>query len=263
MYNITRDWWCEQRMWRSAGAETGSLAEPVSMATGVVMVAFALVPNSDASAELPLLFLFYKACLVLLGIGTAVFHGMEYEDSLMAHVNLNLFDWGPIVLTITVLLGIYLQSAVRMLKNYVAVLVYMGVIVWAGFLLLAMDTSTYQALEAWGWGTLLNGLLLGPPLLILAVFTWLKFGWRAWVLWFLLAISLAAWLVNYYACQYWFVLSVLHAAYHVVMAYALLLAGCLGITIGDDWEIDGSSAWVRVRHVKGYKQLKGLPFLIN
>ena len=262
MFNITHDWWCEQRMWRSVGAGTGPIAEPISMVTGLVMIIFALIPSSDSGARLPLLFLFYKACLVLLGIGTAVFHGMEYEDSLLASVNLNLFDWGPIVLTCTVLLGIYLQSAVQMLENYAAVLAYLAVIVWAGFLLIAMDTSTYQALEAWGWGTLLNGLLLGPLLLALAVFTWLNLGWRAWLLWLLLTAGLGAWLVNYYACQYWSVLSVLHSVYHIVMAYALLLAGCLGITIGGEWEIDKSSLWVRVHYVKGYKQLKGIPFLI-
>jgi len=256
--NITRDWWCERRMWQAAGASTGPIAEPACAATGVVMVVFALIPNADSSARLPLLFLFFKACLVVLGLGTVVFHGFEYGSSLDAHLNLNMFDWAPVVLTVSVLTAVYLAPAMHKLENYAAVLAYIAFALWCLFLVVAMDTSTYSVLEGAQWGTIMNGVLLAPPLVVLAVFTALRIGWRAWVLWLLLTVGLAAWLVNYYACSFWSPLALLHAVYHLVITYALILAGCLGLTAGGEWEMDDSSAWARVRAVQGYSAVKSV-----
>jgi hypothetical protein len=59
-----------------------------------------------------------------------------------------------------------------------------------------------------------------------------------WRLWALLGTSLLLWVLNVALCKQASWLAPLHALYHVVMAFALVHAACLGLVFSDarKWE---------------------------
>ena len=58
-----------------------------------------------------------------------------------------------------------------------------------------------------------------------------------WRLWALLGTSLLLWVLNVALCKQASWLAPLHALYHVVMAFALVHAACLGLVFSDaGWE---------------------------
>lgn len=248
-----RDWWCERRLF---GYEnTSIIAEPVSSATGFIMlIVFILLPRMPKNETPPQLFLFVKACLVVLAVGTILFHSITYENSVeTVHVNINMFDWLPLVLTNAVLFVLYMQSTFNTLSCTMQIFIYTLIVLWSVFLALSMDTHTYNFLDsaienAMSWGSILNFILLLPVMSALLYCTWtnrsLKTMWKR--LWILLLASLVIWIVNVSACASSNWLAPLHAVYHVIMAYALVYAACLGLSVytKGEWEIAMNSAYV-------------------
>jgi hypothetical protein len=105
------------------------------------------------------------------------------------------------------------------------------------------------------YGTVLNALLLVPLGLVLLFASTYRFAWRDsryLLLWLL--ISLTLWLFNAYLCRAHPWLSILHALYHVTIAYAFLVAACLGVSLDSKtWQF-GWSTW-------GWPLLRGLEVL--
>ena len=256
MYNISRDWWCEQRMWRAAGVQDLGVSEPLAAGTGALMSLLALIPNADRENKLPNLFLFSKACVFILGLGTCVFHAVEFEQSKRAHMNLNILDWLPVVLSSAVVLSMYLLHSVKSLSNDALLFSFVAGLSWLFFLIIAMDSETYAHLEeelsstALGWGSVLNAALLLPLIVTLFAYSVVDLKKRSVVLWCLLLAAVVLWAVNYYLCQFWYPLAILHALYHVLITAALLEASCLALTLSGDWEMDPSKWWPFVRRPK-------------
>jgi len=244
MHNITRDWWCERRMWRGMGVDTRGFSEPISALTGLVICVLVLIPNTKEDRQLPSLFVFVKSCLLFLGIGTAIFHAVEVEASRDAYLNLNIFDWLPLVLACASLLVMYLLPATKGLPNAELFAAYLLGLFWFLILVAGMDSVTYEQLDGMvDWGSLLNMFLLVPLLVTLLYYTVTVLKEQSLVLWYLLLASLVLWIVNYYLCPYWYPLALLHAVYHVVIAVALVEASCLGLVVGGEYEVDQESRW--------------------
>ena len=233
------DRWCERRLF--AGS---ALAEPVAASTGIVMLALFLVPNVTTNEEpLPAAFVCVKACLVLLALGTVIFHSLTHEYATdVLHVNLDMLDWYPLVLACASLIVLYTHSKLDALLSATAqTAAYACFGTWVLFLLVCMDSATYNFWDSeytgsgW-WGLLLNALLLAPLLGVLVYCTWTELKWQALRLWALLAGSAVLWAINVFACERAYGLAVLHGMYHLVMAVALVHAACLGLD-GEKWEL--------------------------
>lgn len=245
------DRWCEQRL--LGGSPVTGLSEPLAACTGVLMLAIFLMPNSKEK-KLPSLFLATKASFVLLGAGTCIFHGMSHSYARdVLHVNLDLFDWLPLVLVASSLVLLYAHDA-AMRGSRFQLWWYVAVGVWTLALIVCMDSSTYATLDdrGIGWGYIQNGLLLAPLFGVLAYFTWTSLRWRALHLWILLVVGAALWAANVGACERGvYALAPLHALYHLVMAVAMVHAACLGLLLllgvgGRGWMLaeDDSRLWV-------------------
>lgn len=245
------DRWCEKQL---LGSGLLWLAEPLAACTGIVMVVIFLLPNSDKREKLPPLFLWTKASLVLLGLGTVLFHGMSrsYAKDVL-HVNLDMFDWLPLVVVAASLVALYC-GGIR-LSNAWQCCAYAAGGVWVLFLCICMDSATYNFWEedsgggGKAWGLILNAILLLPLFATLVYFTAVRLKQQAVTLWMLLIVSLVFWVVNVAACKYAPALALFHALYHVVMAVALVHAACLGLLITtDEWElVAGGGTWVPLR----------------
>jgi len=254
-------------MWQGAGVDTRGFAEPFSAVTGIVMSALALIPNASEDDKLPHLFLFNKACVFILGIGTCIFHSVEFQQSKNAHMNLNILDWLPVVLSSSVVLAMYLLTSVKSLSNNALMFCFVAGLLWVFFLIVAMDSATYTHLDnelegtAGGWGTMLNAALLLPLMVTLFAYSVVDLKRQSVVLWVLLIVSVVIWLVNFYLCQFWYPLAILHALYHIIITVALLEASCLALTMTGEWEMDPEKWWPVLRKPK-VKVLKEV-FLAN
>lgn len=167
------------------------------------------------------------------------------------HVNLDLFNWLPLILVASSLVLLYVHDG-AMRRSRFQLGWYVAVGVWALALIICMDSSTYAHMDDRGvdWGYILNGLLLAPLFGVLVYSTWTRLGWRALHLWMLLAAAAALWGANVAACERGvYALAPLHALYHLVMAVAMVHAACLGLLLQEDGEgwvlsADDSRLWV-------------------
>jgi len=201
------DRWCEQRFWDEIGVETGGV-EPLSCGTGLVIC---FVPFIYEPWSCPRSLIFLKVSMVVLGVGTFIYHWIPHEED---HVNS--FDWFPMSFTCAVLVYLCVEPSLKIMNELGNFFVLLALVVWSGFLFIGMNQFDY---------VILNAVLVAPPVLCLAVYT--VRGLDTLVVWTYLILSLALWLVNHYACQYWSPLAVLHSLYHVVIGVAIWEAGCL------------------------------------
>lgn len=239
-----RDWWCERRLLFASSWPGSPISEPIAATTGVLMLLiFWNLPRglNLVQRDLPASFLFVRAALLILAAGTVLFHSISYETSVRWHVNLNLFDWLPLVVTSASFLLLYLEGFFA--REFQSA-VYIGILSWVLFLCIGMDTDTY---DFWSesstvqWSALLNALLLFPLLATLGYFTYTCLKQRAAKLWMLLLLGMILWLINVYACEYAHGLAFFHGLYHVVMAFALENALCLSLLLplhADKWQVD-------------------------
>jgi hypothetical protein len=237
------DWWCEQALWR--GVNTFGVMDPAAAFTGVVMILMPLVPNTDSKT--PTLLIVLKACIVVLGAGTIVFHTIDLDTN-DAHINVILIDWYPIVLVCVMLLVIYLKETVKKLSSVTSMALCIFFVSWTTFLIFSMETVTYRYMDQTiggdkGWRTIAYVALLVPVIGTLAFYTYSPLGWsNSQRLWITLITSLVMWVINVYACKYAAILALLHSLYHLIITYSLIYAGCLGMTISGEWRI-GSDFW--------------------
>jgi hypothetical protein len=238
-----RDWWCERQfVYGDDNNGLSSVAEPISASTGVIMlIVFLLFPKVIGEKNnVPAIFIVVRISLVLLALGTIVFHSMSYEASVESvHVNLNYFDWLPLVMTAASMLLLYTRDFFAGTKNYIF---FSLLALWILFLIFGMDSLSYNYREDHfeHWSLLLNMVLLFPPFVVLVYQTYYLNWKRTWRLWLLLSASAGLWAVNASLCErgnVW--VAPFHAAYHVVVAFALVHAACLGLILGSRWELVG------------------------
>jgi len=207
------DRWCEQQLWREWGVNTGG-AELFGSATGLL---FCFVPGIWGARKWTVLLLLLWACFGVLGVGTFIFHWVPHDDS---DHHLNAFDWYPMVFTCGLLIVIYLVPNIRFLAPTYVAGAFVLLLCWMLFLLIEMNHMN---------PVILNAVLVAPPVLIFAFYTYATWDSRINRVWFLLVLSLTLWLINSYFCERWAPLALFHSAYHVTMAIALWEAACIGV----------------------------------
>lgn len=201
------DRWCEQRMWREWGLDTGGV-EWLACVTGLAIctVPFVLPP---ARFTTPLCFL--QAGFVLLGAGTFVYHFIPHDES--HHVNA--FDFFPMSFVCATLVYIFIAPLLSVSRT-VETASLLVLLAWAGVLFIGMNQVNYSVL---------NAVLVTPPVLCLLAYT--VEGHATGYVWPLLIASLALWLVNVFACHLWAPLAVLHSIYHITVALAVWEGGSI------------------------------------
>jgi hypothetical protein len=232
---ILQDPFCEVEFW-NFGPHVWP-QQPLSTVTALLMVLMGLkrnrcdATNSDAGNNM---FLMCKTALVVVGCGTIVYHGFDPSTMADKHLNHAMCDWLPIVVMCACILFLY---ASKLAAAGARTACFIAIMLWLFVLVFGMDSDTaehmQQTLGSSGgqgtYGSIVNGILLGPLALVLLSATLYHFEWRhAKYLFYSIGISLLMWLINAYYCRQYLWLSALHALYHLTIAYAFVYAACLG-----------------------------------
>ena len=101
-------------------------------------------------------------------------------------------------------------------------------------------TTTQQQQNV--YETFMNLILLSPVGMILVYATVSLYYCTEYIyylisIWLMICGNLVIWALNAYLCRTWKWLFILHAVYHVTIAYTFLFATCVGMTFDGDWEI--------------------------
>lgn len=254
---MSNDMFCESSFWRGKGLTLG-VADPVCMVTGVCMFLMPFFNNVLGEGPVPPLFWLCKGTLGLVGIGTVFFHALTVEKARDLHLNHYLMDWLPITMMCNAILLLYLSNLLVLDERGWTVLL-IGLCVWSGGLAMLIDSDTKSYLDAQSggaggqslYGTVLNVLLLLPLGAVLAYAGWYRFRFaQAWPLWAAITTVLLLWVLDAYLCQAHPELFLLHAVYHVVVAYAFLYSACLGVCLDERrWEFVRVGVWPHIRYL--------------
>jgi hypothetical protein len=250
------DPFCEQQMWREAMDTSLFITEPICAATGLLMTAVAAVPNvkceKDKDRTPGICFIACKSSLIVVSVGTVIGHAFS-ED---ASFNNRLCDWASIVIMCTNIVILY-ASRLDLDEAWYTFIVFI-ILLWTLGLTVAEDDKTFDTLSIGEMGTqnglttMLNTVLLIPLAFILLYATIYCFRPSDTIpLWLAIAFSVAIWLTNAYMCKTVAALAVLHAVYHLTIAYAFIYAACLGATIGQsEWKFQLSEwGWPQVMRI--------------
>ena len=249
------DPFCEAQLWKELGMANNKIANPMGTTTAFLMLIMAFVNNFQknhhltsssyhhSSKKIPRLFVLCKASLALTGIGTIFFHAFKPEDMSHAHFNHGLCDWFPIIMLCSNILILYLDRLMPkcgIRGEFGWVLLIAIIMIWIFVLVVGMDSDTnayfsHQMGTAGSqgqYGTILNAVLLLPLALVLAYTCAYRFEFaHTKYLMVSLSLTVAMWLVDAYLCRQHPWLSVLHAIYHVTIAYSFIYAACLGVSL--------------------------------
>ena len=245
MNNITdaQDKWCEERFWLSVGVDTHGWANPFCALTGLLMSVMAVVPSTYETKPLPPLFLLCKATLFYVGLGTAFYHSVTFADAASWYLNLNMFDWQPIICMCSTILVLYLSHDA--ISEPVGMGAFLAIQLWGCFLVVGDDTSTYShwasALSATSgqdqYGSIQVVVLMLPLCVVLLAYSLTTLREASIPVWIGIVVSGGMWLLDSYLCERYLWMMFFHAMYHVGMAYVFLYASCLGVTLGDEWQV--------------------------
>ena len=245
---ILHDPFCEAEFWNN---EATTLFNPVCTATACIMIIMAFIPNFDAPTDqIPKLFLLCKSSLAITGVGTVLYHGISPTTMANGHINHALCDWFPILLLCSNILIMYLIQLCYLPTGENGWVMFLTLILsWVFVLVVAMDseTNTHFSNQLGGseqgdYGTFLNVGLLTPLAITLCYAARYHMHWKN-VKYLLgsLGLSVTLWLINAYLCRQYLWLFIFHAIYHITIAYAFLIAACLGVTIsGNTWRFEFS-----------------------
>ena len=212
------DQWCEQRMWQSIGVDTN--VEIFAVITGA---AFIFVPIIDAPNEFTNVHILFHVVFVFLGLGTMFYHIFPNFES-DGQATIYEMDWYPMVFTCSFLLMIYIWPLLRRLTPLGVYCVCFAVMGWFSFLVLSVYHVSVEVR---------NGVMVGVPVTVFFFFSCIAIGSRSLYTWILLVSGLTLWLINKELCRYYYWLAIFHGIYHVLMAFALWSAGCLGLELAN------------------------------
>jgi hypothetical protein len=249
------DPFCERRFWENDRHIKLPITNPVSAGTGLVIMLMAMFTTNirkpdtlRTTRESVTTFYLCRASLGIVGAGTVVFHSMDDTMAEFKDLNFRMCDWLPIVLMCTNIVVLYITKFERDANECCLTTAFICMYIWTCVLVLAVDSNTYEHLTLkWHdpdspqsiYGTLMNVVLLVPLGLTLATASYYHFPTRSSLyIWSCVAVNLALWIANAYACSDTLWLSMLHALYHVTIAYTFLCAACLGMTIDGAWKVE-------------------------
>jgi len=203
-------------MWRQLNVETNT--EYICAVTGL---AFIVVPYVHAPAELTDAHIMLHVVLTFLGLGTILYHVFPNFES-NSQATIYEFDWYPMVFTCAFLVFIYLFHLKKYLSELGVYVLYYTYMCWFMFLVL----SVYHVDVV-----IRNAVMVSVPVFVLFCYSVTILGSRSFYTWSLLVVSLLIWQLNKSLChqQYW--MATFHGIYHVLMAFALWHAGCLGLDV--------------------------------
>jgi hypothetical protein len=218
------DEWCEQRMWKSIGIETNGV-DPMCAVTGLA-IAFIPILYPVPKPRLPLLFV--QSGLYLLAIGTVVFHSVR-NLQLYVPVNINSFDWFPILFVCASLLFMYILPILKFFdasSNQIIVLLF---VTWSGFLFITADDLTSEGLiyllgAYQNFYQLLQLIMILPLVLCLLLYSCNGYSKELYGVWGYSIVAMALFLVNTHYCEQWYGLAILHAIYHIIITRAIWIA---------------------------------------
>ena len=194
------------------------------------------------------LFALCRASLAVVGAGTVVFHSIDDQTGIKAF-NFRMCDRMPIVLMCTNIFLLYFTKLHVNMSGYTLSLCFFFVYIYMCGLILAVDSATYEHLTLeWNdtennkqnvYETYMNVALLCPIGIILIYA--MKYHTEALhylvSLWLMIGGNLAMWALNAYLCRTFTVMFILHALYHITIAYTFLFATCVGMTFDGNWEL--------------------------
>lgn len=260
------DPFCEKRFWEIDQNVKTHITNPVSAGTGLIILLMAVcttnieMPSTQAPITGQSITAFHlcKASLGIVGAGTVIFHSIDDTMPEFTDLNASMCDWLPIVLMCTNIMVLYISRFERHASERRSLLIYTPMYGWACVLILAMDSRTHESMtRRWHnpndaqntYGTLLNIALLVPLGITLTIASYYHLERRhSMHIWGCVAVNIALWVGNAYGCSDTLWLSMLHALYHVTIAYTFLCAACAGMTIDGAWAIDFRLyAWPMIR----------------
>jgi len=199
------DQWCEQQTWLDWGVNTNGV-EVFAASTGIVMCA---IPFLYPNYKMNMLLYVLQVNIVLLGVGTFVFHWWPPDNDDFGLYVIVPFDWYPMIFTLATLMfisnSIYFNYYTTTFQCLTMFLIFVWIFCLFYFLHM-LDMNIVQT------------LLVGPPVLVLAL---LSLYIDLYDQWYVLFMALTVWLVNRYACGYWSALGQLHGIWHIFIGYAL------------------------------------------
>jgi len=210
------DQWCEQRMWRELNVDVKS--EIICAVTGL---AFLVVPYIKPPAEFTEAHVMFHVVFVFLGLGTIFYHLFpNFESNNQATIYE--LDWYPMVFTCATLLYIHLVPLNRFLSHFGLYVMWFLFVGWFSFLTLSVYHVSVEAR---------NAVMVAVPVTVFFLYSVFVYGSESVGTWALLVISLVLWTLNKYLCHHQYWMATFHGIYHVLMAFALWGAGCLGLHI--------------------------------
>lgn len=249
------DPFCERRFWENDRHQKLPITNPVSAGTGLLIMFMAIcTTNIDKSGSGATItrasittFHLCRASLGIVGAGTVVFHSIDDTMDDYKALNFRMCDWMPIVLMCTNIMVLYISKFEKEASECCLAVAFISMYIWTSVLILAVDSRTYEylTLKLHGadnaqnvYGTIMNVVLLVPLGITLAFASCYHFEKRLWIhIWGCIAVNLALWIGNAYGCKDTLWLSMLHAIYHVTIAYTFLCAACMGMTIDGAWGV--------------------------
>ena len=260
------DPFCEKAFWTEHKNEIfpAVLTNPVCAFSGLVMVVMALGSRNlmdNASETFPTLSItllsLCRGSRGIVGVGTAVFHVMDDQTNVQGF-NFRMCDRMPIILMCSNVFVLYFVKLKPSIGERALTWFYFLMYIYIGGLILAVDSTTYEYLTLKrddpldstqsSYEGYMNIALLAPLGVILLIAMRLKFtGWQT--IWILIQIifSLGIWCIDAYLCRKYTWLFVLHAVYHVTIAYTFLYAACLAMTFDDEWVMVEDGWWPMVK----------------
>ena len=270
------DPFCEKAFWnnRTDQSMDGNLTNPLCAFTGLVLFFMAICTRNvfsvrNASNEVAdfiecpecfgsteddkfqslsiTLLCLCRGSLGIVGLGTVVFHSMDDATSVKAF-NFRMCDRMPIVLMCTNIFVLYFVKLRRVISEHMLTLYFFLMYIYMGGLLLAVDSGTYEYMTfkfndpidspQSSYESLMNVCLLLPLGLILMYASLTRLtSCQVFSVWCQIFFSLGIWTINAYLCRKNRWMFVLHAVYHVTIAYTFLYAACLGMTLDGEWEM--------------------------
>lgn len=255
------DPFCEKEFWIHQNFNVDNFTNPICAVTGLFMTLMALPNNvmqEDIKPTDPKLFLFFlcKASLALIGIGTAIFHSMD-DQSNVGTFNFRMADrFAMIFMCINVFILFFVKLCLIKAEFFLMLSLFILYLYVSG-LVLAVDSSTYKVItleliqngeEIMGnrqnlYEIYMNIGMLVPLGLILLYATFTKRNdsgkeTNIAYVWFWIIFNLIIWSVNAYTCREYPILFLLHALFHVTIAYTFLFAVCVGMTLDGEWKLE-------------------------
>jgi hypothetical protein len=229
------------------------IKNPICALTGIVISVIGLLPQGG---RVPPMFAACKAALVVLGVGTVLYHSLTPEQAQTISLSYRMCDWFSMALTGCCLITLFLSQLV---SGDALVWTLTIAFLWMGVLVVENDTVTY---EQWvermaengnrnDFDTIMSTVLMVPMGIVLlwALITrnlWLKVTW----MWVWLGLTMITWLSNSYRCKDTPALFILHAIFHITAAMLILQAACIGVGLDEaKWEVQpGFWPWIQEKN---------------